>query len=116
MTGRLTMVRIPVALLLASGSMMIQVPSPAYSAASSASIEIANFTFNAPIVTVRPGTIVTWTNGDDIPHTIVSSDGLFRSKVLDTGERFSFTFAKPGQFGYFCSIHPHMTGRIIVKA
>lgn len=80
-----------------------------------AAVGIGNFTFQAPVVTVRTGTTVTWTNRDDIPHTIVSKDGLFKSKVLDTGDHFSFTFAKPGQFGYFCSLHPHMTGTIIVK-
>jgi plastocyanin len=81
-----------------------------------ASVQIANFTFKAPVTTVKPGTTVTWTNADDIPHTVVSKDGVFKSKVLDTGDKFSFTFAKPGQFGYFCSLHPHMTGTIVVKA
>ena len=81
-----------------------------------AAVQIGNFTFKNPVLTVKPGTTVTWTNGDDIPHTVVSKDGVFKSKVLDTGDRFSFTFAKPGQFGYFCSLHPHMTGTIIVKA
>jgi len=84
-------------------------------AAAAASVTIDNFTFKAPVVTVKSGTTVTWTNGDDIPHTVVSKNGLFKSKVLDTGDRFSFTFAKPGQFGYFCSLHPHMTGTIIVN-
>jgi plastocyanin len=79
-------------------------------------VQIGNFTFKDPTVTVKPGTTVTWTNGDDIPHTVVSKDGVFKSKVLDTGDKFSYTFAKPGQFGYFCSIHPHMTGMVIVKA
>ena len=83
---------------------------------TAAAVQIANFTFKDPIITVRPGSTVTWTNADDIPHTVVSKDGLFRSKVLDSGDKFSFTFAKPGQFGYFCSIHPHMTGTVIVKA
>ena len=85
-------------------------------ASPAAAVTIGNFTFKAPVVTVKAGTTVTWTNGDDIPHTIVSKDGVFRSKVLDTGDHFSFTFAKAGQFGYFCSLHPHMTGTIIVKA
>ena len=85
-------------------------------AVSSAAVDIGNFTFDKPSLTVRTGTVVTWTNDDDIPHTIVAQDGRFKSKVLDTGERFSFTFAKPGQFGYFCSLHPRMTGTIIVKA
>jgi len=85
-------------------------------ASPAAAVTIGNFTFKAPVVTVKAGTTVTWTNGDDIPHTVVSKDGVFRSKVLDTGDHFSFTFAKAGQFGYFCSLHPHMTGTIIVKA
>jgi plastocyanin len=86
-------------------------PAPA-----AAQVEIANFTFKAPVTTVKADTTVTWTNADDIPHTVVSKDGLFKSKVLDTGDRFTFTFAKAGQFGYFCSLHPHMTGTIVVKA
>jgi plastocyanin len=65
---------------------------------------------------VAAGTTVTWVNQDDIPHTVVSTDGkTFRSRVLDTGDRFSFTFARPGAFGYYCSIHPHMTGKVLVK-
>jgi len=79
-------------------------------------VHIGNFTFNQATLTVRPGTTVTWVNDDDIPHTVVAQGLAFKSKVLDTGDRFSFTFAKPGQFGYFCSLHPHMTGTIIVKA
>ena len=81
-----------------------------------AAVRIDNFTFKDPVVTVRPGTTVTWTNGDDIPHTVVAKDGSFKSRVLDSGDHFSFTFAKAGQFGYFCPIHPHMTGTILVKA
>jgi plastocyanin len=84
--------------------------------AAPASVTIGNFTFNSPTLTVKPGTTVTWTNADDIPHTVVSKDGVFKSKVLDTGDRFSFTFAKAGQFGYYCSLHPHMTGIVTVKA
>ena len=79
-------------------------------------VRIANFTFTPPMLAVRPGTTVTWINDDDIPHTVVANDKSFRSQVLDTGDRFSFTFAKAGQFGYFCSLHPHMTGKIVVKA
>jgi len=86
-------------------------PTPA-----AAAVSIENFTFKAPALTVKRGTTVTWTNADDIPHTVVAKDGSFKSKVLDTGDRFSFTFAKTGQFGYFCSLHPHMTGVIVVKA
>ena len=61
------------------------------------------------------GTRVTWTNHDDIPHTAVSTDGVFKSKVMDTDEKFSYTFTTPGTFPYFCSIHPKMTGTIVVQ-
>src|SRR5437868_8938871 len=83
-------------------------PSAALPAAT---VKIANFTFQQPVLTVRPGTIVTWVNDDDIPHTVVAVDKSFKSPVLDSGQRFSFTFAKPGQFSYFCTIHPHMIGK-----
>jgi len=101
-----------------TGILMMSVVADMAGAATplAAAVRIDNFTFKDPIVTVKPGTTVTWTNGDDIPHTIVSKDGVFKSKVLDTGDRFSFTFAKAGQFGYFCSLHPHMTGTVVVKA
>jgi len=104
---------------LLAGVLMMSVVADMAKAAPAppaAAVVIGNFTFKNPVVTVKPGTTVTWTNGDDIPHTVVSKDGVFKSKVLDTGDRFSFTFAKTGQFGYFCSLHPHMTGTIIVKA
>ena len=58
---------------------------------------------------------VTWTNHDDIPHTVVSVDKVFKSKVLDTDEKFSFTFSTPGTYPYFCSIHPKMTGKVVVR-
>ena len=61
------------------------------------------------------GTTVTWTNRDDIPHTVVSTDKVFKSKVLDTDEKFSYTFTQAGSFPYFCSIHPKMTGKVVVK-
>jgi amicyanin len=89
----------------------------ALAAPTPATVKIANFTFAAPVVTVAPGTTVTWVNEDDIPHTVVAADNkAFRSKVLETGDRFSFTFAAAGTFGYYCSIHPHMTGKVVVKA
>ena len=118
MTKAFKILMIQASTLLAGVLMMSVVAdmAKAVPAPPAAAVTIANFTFKAPVVTVRPGTIVTWTNGDDIPHTVVSKDGVFKSKVLDSGDRFSFTFAKAGQFGYFCSLHPHMTGTIIVKA
>jgi plastocyanin len=79
-------------------------------------VKIDNFTFSPATLTVAPGTTVTWTNDDDIPHTVVGKEKGFRSKPLDTGNEFSFTFATAGEYAYFCSLHPHMVGKIIVKA
>ena len=78
-------------------------------------VKIDNFSFGPGELTVQVGTTVTWNNRDDIPHTVVSTDGVFKSKVLDTDEKFSFTFAKAGTYPYFCSIHPKMTGKVIVQ-
>jgi len=58
---------------------------------------------------------VTWLNRDDIPHTVAAKDRLFKSKVMDTDESYSFTFSTPGEYAYFCSLHPHMTGTIVVE-
>ena len=78
-------------------------------------VKIDNFTFGPAELTVVVGTTVTWTNRDDIPHTVVSTDKVFKSKVLDTDETFSSTFSTPGTFPYFCSIHPKMTGTVVVQ-
>ena len=80
-------------------------------------VKIDNFSFSPANLVVSVGTTVTWTNRDDIPHTVVSTDDpkIFKSKVLDTDEKFSFTFAKPGTYPYFCSIHPKMTGKVTVQ-
>jgi len=83
--------------------------------ASSAEVKIDNFSFGPSTLTVAVGTTVTWTNRDDIPHTVVSDDKVFKSKVLDTDEKFSFTFTKPGTYPYFCSVHPKMTGKVVVQ-
>ena len=80
-----------------------------------AQVKIDNFSFTPTTLTVAPGTTVTWTNSDDVPHTVVSDDKLFKSKVLDTDEKFSYTFTKPGTYPYFCSVHPKMTGSIVVR-
>jgi len=80
-----------------------------------ADVKIDNFSFTPQSITVAAGTTVTWTNRDDIPHTVVSNDGVFKSKVRDTDETFSYTFTKPGTFEYFCSVHPKMTGKVVVQ-
>ena len=77
-------------------------------------VNIDNFTFEPRDLTVKVGRTVTWTNRDDIPHTVVSA-GKFRSKTMDTDGTFSFTFAAAGEYKYFCSLHPHMTGSIKVE-
>ena len=83
--------------------------------AGDATAKIDNFTFVPARLTVKAGTTVTWRNEDDIPHTITSAARLFKSKALDTDDSFSFTFTEPGTYEYFCSLHPRMTGTIVVK-
>ena len=78
-------------------------------------VKIDNFTFHEPTITVPVGTQVTWVNRDDIPHVIVSNDGVFKSKALDTDEKYSFTFTKAGTYAYFCGIHPKMVGKVVVQ-
>jgi plastocyanin len=78
-------------------------------------VKIDNFSFGPADLAVPAGTTVTWMNRDDIPHTVVSTDKVFKSKVLDTDEKFSFTFSKAGTYPYFCSIHPKMTGKVVVQ-
>jgi amicyanin len=83
--------------------------------AADSKVRIANFTFNPPQITVKAGTTVTWTNEDDIPHTVKSTTQVFKSGALDTDQKFSFTFTTPGTYKYFCALHPHMTGTIVVE-
>jgi plastocyanin len=87
---------------------------PVARAEETANVMIDNFTFEPAQLTVKVGTTVTWKNRDDIPHTVVSA-GKFRSKTLDTDDSFSFTFTTAGDYKYFCSLHPHMTGMIKVE-
>ena len=84
--------------------------------ATDAEVDIDQFTFLPQRITVKAGTTVTWINEDDVPHTIVSSSKVFKSKTLDTAGKFSFKFTTPGTYDYFCSVHPHMTGAVVVEA
>lgn len=77
-------------------------------------VRIANFTFSPAMLTVSVGTTVTWTNDDDIPHLVVEKDGAFSSEALDTGDSYSWTATAVGTVDYYCALHPHMTGTIIV--
>jgi plastocyanin len=100
-------------LLLFAGSSSVKANDQP--SAANVAVKIDNFVFGPQAITVPVGTTVTWTNSDDIPHTAVSTDGLFKSKVMDTDEKFSYTFTKAGTYSYFCSVHPKMTGQIVVK-
>src|SRR5438094_1589569 len=79
-------------------------------------VRIDNFAFYPQRLAVKSGTTVVWENVEGIPHTIASSTKMFKSKALDTGDKFSFTFMTPGTYEYFCSLHPHMTGAVVVEA
>jgi plastocyanin len=100
-------------LLLVAGSS--RVTASAQPSAANVAVKIDSFVFGPQAITVPVGTTVTWTNSDDIPHTAVSTDGVFKSRVMDTDEKFSYTFTKAGTYSYFCSVHPKMTGQIVVK-
>ena len=106
------------ALGAATAAMLAAVVLPvwAQNAAPAGAISIDNFTFNPQSLTVKAGTTVTWTNKDDIPHGIASSTNAFaKSKALDTDQSFSFTFTTPGTYQYFCYVHPHMVGTVVVE-
>jgi len=95
----------------------VVLPGWADTAAPATAVSIDNFTFGPQSVTVKAGTTVTWINKDDIPHGIASANNAFtKSKALDTDDSYAFTFTTPGTYQYFCYIHPHMTGTIVVEA
>jgi plastocyanin len=97
--------------LLAASVLFARADGPA------STVLIDNFTFGPQTLTVKAGTTVTWTNKDDIPHGIGSSNNAFkRSAALDTDDSYSFTFTTPGSYQYFCYLHPHMVGSIVVEA
>jgi plastocyanin len=100
-------------LLLLAGTPSVTANDQA--SAANVEVKIDNFVFGPQTITVPVGTTVTWTNKDDIPHTTVSTDGVFKSKVMDTDETFSYKFTKPGAYSYFCSVHPKMTGKVVVQ-
>jgi amicyanin len=107
--------RSPAALLSAASiAAVLGCVAPAFGA--ELDVKIDNFTFNPQTITVKAGTTVTWTNEDDIPHTVVATAKAFKSKVLDSNDTFSLTFTTPGSYEYFCSLHPHMKASIVVEA
>ncbi len=116
--GRIAGLAVPVMIvvaLLSAGSEAVNANAQQQAPAKNVEIKIDNFSFAPGTITVTVGTTVTWINHDDIPHTAVSTDGVFKSKVMDTDEKFSYTFTKAGTYPYFCSIHPKMTGTIVAR-
>ena len=110
---------IAAALGAATATMLAAVVLPGWAdnAAQGGAVSIDNFTFGPQTLTVKAGTTVTWTNRDDIPHGIASDNNAFaKSKALDTDDSYSFTFTTPGTYKYFCYVHPHMTGTILVQS
>src|SRR5690242_17180686 len=92
-------------------------PAAPEAAAAKAAVSIENFNFTQPTLTVAQGATVTWTNHDDVPHTVTSKADpqVFDSGPVDTDEKFSFTFTKPGNYAYYCKLHSHMKGTVTVK-
>ena len=115
MTTIATNIRIAAALAVTVFAAAATLPA-ASARAPETEVKIDNFAFAPQRIVVQAGTTVTWTNADDAPHTIVSTTKLFKSSALDTEDKFSFTFATPGTYDYFCSLHPHMTGTVVVEA
>jgi len=109
--------RLALMLPLALATVLVLHPTRAKSEdkASALEVRVDNFTFRPDTLTVPVNSTVTWVNKDDLPHTIASNDGLFKSKALDTEDKYSYTFRKPGTYAYFCSIHPKMVGKIVVQ-
>ena len=104
------------AAFIAGGLVGLALTDGLAAAQQDAMVKIDNFTFAPQKLTVKAGTTITWVNEDDIPHTVVATTLAFRSHALDTDDKFTFTFATPGTYEYFCSLHPHMTGTIVVEA
>ena len=102
-------------LILIAGIVLRSNEAKGQAAPALSEVRVDNFTFSPETLTISANSTVTWTNKDDVPHVIASTDGLFRSKGLDTDDHYSFKFTKPGTYNYFCAIHPKMTGKIVVQ-
>ena len=99
---------------IAAGAAVCCAVYAAFAAPAETHLSIDNFTFKPDTITVPVGTRIVWENNDDIPHSIVETSGKFHSAALDTEDKFSFTFDKAGTFEYFCGLHPHMKGKVVV--
>ena len=106
-----------IVLPLALATMLVLKPTEARSEAPTSPMEVRvdNFSFAPETLTVPVNSTVTWVNKDDVPHVIASTDGVFKSKALDTDDKYSYTFSKPGTYAYYCTVHPKMVGKIEVQ-
>ena len=102
------------AALVAAGDMRVHAGAKEDAAAKYA-VKIDNYSFTPQTITVPAGTTVTWTNSDDVPHTVAATDLAFHSKAMDTDEQYSHTFDAPGTYKYFCTVHPRMQGTVVVE-
>lgn len=103
------------AVLSASEPASAAAGSPESSTGSAAEVKIDNFAYTPGVITVKVGTEVTWINHDDIPHTVDSTQGKFKSAALDTDNKFQFRFTEPGEYPFYCRMHPKMTGKVVVQ-
>src|SRR5690348_9222464 len=117
MTKRPIVSTLAVALPLALSAVLLLHPTSAKSEdkAPPTEVRVDNFSFAPETLTVPVNSTVTWLNKDDVPHVIASNDGFFKSKALDTDDKYSFTFTKAGTYSYYCSVHPKMVGKIVVQ-
>jgi plastocyanin len=105
----------PIGLAGAYQSAPATVPAVATGSTASPRLDIKQFQFSQPALTVPVGTTVTWVNQDEDAHTVTADNGRFTSAGLDRGEQFSYQFTAAGTYAYHCALHPHMTARIVVK-
>ena len=109
-------VALATSIVLVAAAVLLLHPVPAHSQDNKGTeVKIDNFTFGPDALTVPVNSTVTWVNKDDIPHTVVAKDGAFKSRALDTDQKFSFKFDKAGTYAYYCSVHPKMVGKIVVQ-
>ena len=104
-----------VSIMTLRGALGIVHAANAEPSTGSTEVKIDNFAFTPGVITVKAGTQVTWINHDDIPHTVDSTEGKFKSAAMDTEDKFQFRFTEPGEYPFFCRMHPKMTGKIIVQ-
>ena len=93
-------------------ALLLCLSAPAF--AAEVKVDIHEYKFAPQTVTIHPGDSVTWINRDEIPHTIADKDKGYRSAALNTGDKFTHAFTKPGTYTYFCTLHPQMTGTVVV--